>query len=188
VDAINNPPSGGVTYKVDKLLLVPWRIMLVWEETDLSKSPAALTEAMRNQLRRGENVDEIDKKLSRTNLCVAAAVSESTSDMPQIPNHPPVNQKEVPRLVVFGDAGWVSNAALNNEAANPFNYYLFASCLSWLRERPDIGVGDVEAKERKEYALNVPAGSVSRLEFLPLGLMALVVVGAGLGVWVVRRR
>jgi hypothetical protein len=188
VDAINNQPSGGVTYKVDKLLLVPWRIMLVWEETDLSKNPAALTEAMRNQLRRGENVDEIDKKLSRTNLCVAAAVSESKSDMPQIPNHPPVNQKEVPRLVVFGDAGWVSNAALNNEAANPFNYYLFASCLSWLRERPDIGVGDIEAKERKEYALNVPAGSVSRLEFLPLGLMALVVVGAGLGVWVVRRR
>jgi hypothetical protein len=185
VDPISAPPRGGLSFKVDKLLLLSWRMGL-WEETDLSKAPAALAEATRNQIQRRENLDQIEKRLSRDHLCVAVAVSESQGL--NIPNHPPVNQKEVPRMVVFGDAGWVSNEALNNAAANPFNYYLFASCLAWLRERPDVGLGDTESKERKEYALNVPAGAVSRLEFLPLGLLFLVVVGAGLGVWVVRRR
>ncbi len=34
----------------------------------------------------------------------------------------------------------------------------------------------------------MPEVAATRIKFLPLGLMFLVVVGAGLGVWVVRRR
>jgi hypothetical protein len=186
VEPINAPPRGGVTYKVDRLLLVP-RELGVWEETDLSKNAAALAASLLAQARKGENVDQIEKMLSSQHLCVAVAVSESQGGMPEIPNHPPLNQKEVPRMVVFGDAGWVSNDALSNPA-NAYNYDLFASCLAWLRERPDVGVGDTEAKERKEYALNVRADAIPRIEYLPLGLLFLVVVGAGMGVWVVRRR
>jgi hypothetical protein len=187
VEPINNPPRGGVTYKVDRLLLVP-RELGVWEETDLSKNAAALAASLLAQARKGENVDQIEKMLSQEHLCVAVAVSESSGGVPDVPGHEMLNkQKEVPRMAVFGDAGWVSNDALNNPA-NAYNYDLFASCLAWLRERPDIGMGDTEAKERKEYSLNVPAAAASRIQFLPLGLLCLVVVGAGLGVWVVRRR
>ncbi len=141
-------PRGGASYKVDQLLLVPLQFG-IWEETDLSKSPAALAAQLRAQIRKRENIEQIEKMLSPDNLCVAVAVSETQGGMPQIPNHPPLNQKETPRMVVFGDAGWVSNEALG-APGNANNYDLFASCLSWLRERPEVGVGPEQVKERKE--------------------------------------
>ncbi len=183
VDAVGAPPRGGANYTVDKLLLVPAELF-VWEENDLSKDPAALAA----ELRKEENIERANKTISQQNLSVAVAVSEGKSNIPDIPGHEMLNKdKEVPRLVVFGDAGWVSNESLG-APGNANNYDLFASCLSWLRERPEVGAGPEQAKERKEYSLNVADAAVSRIKYLPLGLMFLVVVGVGLGVWVVRRR
>jgi hypothetical protein len=176
-----NPNAPG-RYKVDELLLVS-RNQLIWEEKDLNKIPSALVE----QLRKIENVDRAEETISAKNLCVAVAVSESTSNIPDIPGHEGLARgKDEPVLVVFGNAGWVSDQGLN-APEGPNNYPLFASCLSWLRGRPDIGK-QADAKTRQVYALNVPEDTVSRVEYMPLGLMLLGVVGLGCGVWVVRRR
>src|SRR2546423_585115 len=65
------------------------------------------------------------------------------------------------------------------------NYDVFESSLAWLRERPSsIGL---DPKERKIYQIE-PTTNFTRMEFLPLGLMIVTVLGLGLGVWVVRRR
>jgi len=62
---------------------------------------------------------------------------------------------------------------------------LIASSLAWLRERPEnIGI---EAKKREYYIMD-PNANISRMIWLPFGLMMFSVVGLGLGVWVVRRR
>jgi hypothetical protein len=42
--------------------------------------------------------------------------------------------------------------------------------------------------KRKFYDLNVTPDKVSRLKYLPVVLMTLVVIALGTGVWVVRRR
>jgi hypothetical protein len=172
----------GTAYDVDPLLLVVDGG--AWDELDVSKDPSVIVA----ELRKPENLQRWQQLRPKKNLSLAVAVSDSDSGgMPNDPQHAALRQgKGQPRMVVFGDAGWVSSGALGRPE-NQLNYDLFASCLSWLRERPNIGKV-AEDKERKEYALTVPAAAISRIEFLPLGLMALAVIGVGLGVWVVRRR
>jgi hypothetical protein len=46
----------------------------------------------------------------------------------------------------------------------------------------------VAPKTRKDYDSGLPKTEARRLQWMPLGLMLLAVVGMGLGVWVVRRR
>jgi hypothetical protein len=105
-----------------------------------------------------------------------------------MPGHPPIGGgDQQPRLIVFGDASWVTNRIINSQLG-AYNYDLFSNCLSWLRERPDIGTEYAEGKIRPEYTLNAPPDVVSRLRWLPMGLMMLGLVGMGGAVWVVRRR
>jgi hypothetical protein len=175
-----NPPGGG--YRVDELLLVDPRDP-VWSEKDLSRSPPALVA----ELRRPENLRRALQTISKTPLGVAVGVSESRSNLPNIPGHEGLmSGTDVPRLVVFGDAGWVSDEEINARSGQR-NYDLFASTLSWLRERPDIGK-QADDKESPAYVLDVKDTSVWRLLLVPLALMLLGVVGLGCGVWVVRRR
>jgi len=95
--------------------------------------------------------------------------------------------KDTPRMVVFGTANWVSDEGLNGNQAN-LRADLFSSCISWLREKASVGI-TIPPKTRKEYVLNVKTPeAISRMHFLPLGLMVLAVIGLGTGVWVVRRR
>jgi hypothetical protein len=180
--APQNParPMGGA-YNVSELLLVP-PALWVFEETDLNKEPTALAAALR------KDREEANRRISQRPLSVAVTVSEGgRNPLQNIPGHEGLNTgKETPRMVVFGDAGWVSNDALNEQGGR-VNYSLFASCLAWLRERPEVGK-QAESKERKEYSLNVPGLAITRIEYLPLPLMVLGVVGLGVGVWAVRRR
>jgi hypothetical protein len=67
------------------------------------------------------------------------------------------------------------------------HYDLFGSCLSWLRERPDIGTKPPEDKDRTEFVLR-DAQAVSRLRFLPALYLVVGIITLGMGVWVVRRR
>ena len=69
----------------------------------------------------------------------------------------------------------------------PFNFNLFASCLSWLVERADIGTR-IPTTQHDIYRLKAPPGSEWRLLLLPGFLMVLGVLALGVGVWVVRRR
>jgi hypothetical protein len=90
-----------------------------------------------------------------------------------------------PRLLVFGDATWISNR-LEQQVA-PFHFNLFTSCLSWLAERADIGTR-VPPTQHDLYRMKAAPGSGWRLMLLPGALMILGVLGLGVGVWVVRRR
>ena len=88
-------------------------------------------------------------------------------------------------MVVFGDASWISNRLL--QQATPNNFNLFASSLSWLVERADIGTR-IPPTQHDLYQLKAPPNSGMRLLLLPGLLMMLGVLALGVGVWVVRRR
>ena len=128
-------------------------------------------------------------------MSTGVAVSEAGMEFNPMAPHP-MPKDSTPRLLVFGNAWFVSDANLGGpgrerdrfgrsaQAGYPY-YDLFASSLAWLRERPSsIGL---DPKERKEFRLKEGA-NLARMEYLPLGLMMVAIVGVGLGVWVVRRR
>jgi hypothetical protein len=113
-------------------------------------------------------------QLSKEQVPVAVAVSEGGG------------ASSSPRLLVFGDANWISDDVLGRGDDEYFG--LFNSCLSWLRERPDLGT-KAPPKETERYILPEAAvANQNRLVVLPGALLLLAVVGLGGGVWVVRRR
>jgi hypothetical protein len=154
---------------------------LAWAENDLTAQPAALVAALR------KDPEKLAKTISRTAISLAVAVTEGKAPAPMPPGHPPVGGDQQPRLIVFGDASWVTNRLINSQIG-AYNYDLFSNCLSWLRERPDIGAEYAEGKIRENYTLDAKPDVVSRLRWLPFGLMLLGLFGAGGAVWVVRRR
>lgn len=90
-----------------------------------------------------------------------------------------------PRLVVFGDTEFLSNADLKL-SRDGFNYYsLFASSLEWMSEHGDF-VGP-QPKQTSSFSLpkSVPEG---RMYWLPVWLMTLFLIIMGVGTWLVRRR
>ena len=157
----------------------------VWAETDLAADPVALVSKLRSGPR-----EELIKKLTpgaENPLPLAVAVTEGGGPDPSMPpGHPSVGREGKPRLVVFGDAFWVTNGALA-ERTGDNNYELFSNCLSWLRERPDVG-RQAPDKEREDYSLTLTEDQSSRVKLLPAGLMLAAVLGLAGGVWVVRRR
>jgi ABC-type uncharacterized transport system len=178
-----NPVAGepGSEFSAEILAFVPMQLG-VWAEEDLNlaATPQRLLQAMR------QDRQVLLKKLSPKPLSVAVTVTESKPDLLP-PGHPRPAQNQTPRLVVFGDATWVSNELMGESDFTLLHTDLMTSCLSWLRERPTLGVGP-EAKERGEYTLGITDHEVSRLKWLPTFLMLIGVVALGGGVWVVRRR
>lgn len=149
--------------------------------TDLNASPAAIVKEL-NQLA------QKDPQLARNRLTLrpslGVVVSEGKMPAP-IPGHEFQAKEGQPRMIVFGDATWISNRLEQQVAPNHFN--LFSSCLSWLAERADIGER-VPPTQHDLYRIKAPPGSSLRLTLLPGLLMVLLVLALGLGVWVVRRR
>jgi hypothetical protein len=154
-----------------------------WAETDPAADPVALAE----RLLRDER--ELVKKVApaeQNPLSLAVTVSEGAGPPPGLPmEHPPVRESR-PVMAAFGDATWVTNKVLRGRAGST-NFGLFASTLSWLRERPEIG-RQVPDKEREEYRVDLTDEQASRIVWLPALLMLLAVFGLAGGVWVVRRR
>jgi hypothetical protein len=147
----------------------------VWAETNPQTNPITVIRRINT------NEDERKKVLSPEPLPVAVSVSESGTP-PGMPAHPATSSK--PRLVVFGDATFVTNP-LASARSGTQNFSLFASTLDWLAERPtSIGV---EPRELSVYRLD-PTANRARLLLLPGLLAVMAVLGLGLGVWVVRRR
>jgi hypothetical protein len=164
-------------YSPDTLLLA---VPPVWSETDLRADPAALLKALSRPDRRQELFD----KEREGPLPVAVAVTSPRG--PSAAMDPHAMMREEPRMVVFGDATWVTNPYVR-EGSGSLSYVFFASTLSWLRERPDIGA-TADPKERKIFTLNVKPEVASRLTWLPLVWMLIGILGVGGGIWVVRRR
>jgi hypothetical protein len=176
-------PQGPGRFVAEPLLLVPGQLG-VWTETNLRASPTAQVA----ELLKPENRDKLRARISPEPLSIAVTVGEPSAPDANDPHafmrQPGKDQQ--PRMVVFGDAGWVSNRAIGSERGRD-NSELFTGALAWLRERPSLGQV-AEAKERKVFELKVDPDVASRLFWVPGPLMLLGIVGLGLGVWVVRRR
>lgn len=152
----------------------------VWEERNLTDDPQTI---LASYVQR--DVQLLRNKLT-AQLPVAVTVTSTSMDRPT-PTHAPIPGKASPRMVVFGDATWVSNDSLP-PGRNPEHVDLFASCLAWLIERPDIGV-DVPASARKTFTLRDKyRGSGFQLFVLPALMILLSVIALGGGIWIARRR
>lgn len=143
------------------LLTVPNRV--AWVERDWQADPGQMFQALRR------NDPEAVKRVSKEPLPAAVVVTETGK----------------PKLAVFGDVSFVTNRQVG-ERSGTQNFSLFASTLDWLAERPtSIGI---EPRNLAAYPPLAATVRFSYLVFLP-GLLAVVIIlGLGLGVWVVRRR
>jgi hypothetical protein len=179
VTALPPNPNAPGKYTAETLLLAPPDQYLV-PEADLNADPEAIAGRL------AENQEQLVAKLLRKAPSVAVTVSETKNAAPPIPGHDFMKGEALPRMVVVGDASWISNLAMAGRTGSD-NYDLFASCVNWLRERPDVGAQAVADKTRAEYRLpeNV-AGT--RLLIMPVLLILLTVICLGTGVWLVRRR
>jgi hypothetical protein len=148
-------------------------------DTDLNASPTALvTELLRMP------VEQARPKLTEQPPSLAVTVTEGKAAAP-IPNHEFLGKEGQPRMIVFGDASWISNLLEQQIAPSHFN--LFASCLSWLAERGDIGER-LPPTQHDLYRIKAAPGSEWRIVVLPSVLMIVGALALGVGVWVVRRR
>jgi hypothetical protein len=174
---------GGGSFRPEALLET--NESFVWSEDNLLEDPGQM---IQNLLKTEEGKKKLVAKRSPEQLPVAVLVSDSS--MPDLPDrHPDVGGRgQTPRLVVIGNDTFASDANLGEGAGRvvgELHYILFAGSLAWLREKPDtIGI---EARTRKDYQMD-PDTNLTRMILLPGALMALCVVGLGLGIWVVRRR
>jgi len=158
----------------------------VWCNKNLDADPEAQVADLR------KNPELYNKTISRDVVALGVTVTEPNTPDPSKPHGQADSQ---PRMVVFGNARWVSNEMMllggDERGGGQFNepsYQLFRSCLSWLRERSDIG-STADANPIREFQLSgLDANDLSRLLLLPAVLMILSICTLGIGVWVVRRR
>jgi hypothetical protein len=177
------PPLAMNFQPAELLLAVPSRGQIIFPEPNLKADPAQVVADLFAEVQKG-NREKLDAKHPARRLSVGLAVSEG-SGMPQMPSPHMPQPQTTPRLLVFGNAYFVSDTVLGRSAGA--NYDVFASSLAWLRERPSsIGLAP---KEHKEYKMDANAvANLTRLALLPLSLMTIMILGLGVGIWVVRRR
>ncbi len=182
------PAEGGAARPNAQVLMIVWPFDPAWAETDLAANPGTLVADLRKPGREEDLNRKIQPDPSREPdpLSVAVVVSEGGQPPPMMPGHPPLGPRdEQPRMVVFGDATWVSNRALNGRGR--LGADLFVSSLSWLRERPDIGK-IADHKERQDFTFNPSPATMTRLYWVPAEVMVLAIVLLAGGIWVARRR
>lgn len=96
-----------------------------------------------------------------------------------------VTYQQKPRLVVIGDSWFASNPNVNRSGA----YYDFIrSSMDWLVDRPVPVLGIAPKESGTVMVRSTDATHSERMIWLPLGLIMLLILGAGAGVWELRRR
>jgi hypothetical protein len=174
-----NPNMPGGAHSMVEPLMLALGQLGAWVETNVRADPGQLVEDLL------KNEREMQEKLNQEPAPVVVAVGESQQPAGNDPHafmRPP---EQKPRAVVIGSASFASNRYMNESSPLP-NYDLFASALSWLRERPSsIGL---EPKKRNIFALNVRDDVLARMRWLPVTFMLIGIIGLGTGVWLIRRR
>ena len=168
------PGSESPNFKAETILEVrkpgnpPIGQEVFWAEENL----AALDNPLGFSQKIWENKD-LEARMSREPIPIAVAVKD---------------KEEKPRMVVYGDTEWASNAPMVGRFDRIFVgdtfFNLFVSTLDYLADRPGVGA---LPKEPKIFTLG-PSVPTSPLAYLPAWLMCLGIFGLGLGMWVVRRR
>lgn len=183
VESVPDNPAAGGRWSAETLLIALDQQYVIGE-ANLQASPRDVARDL------SRHIPELKKRLQSLTQPVplAVAVSEASGGMPRDPFHAGLNKGGEPRLIVFGDARWISDPEL--QTRNGVDHAdLFASGLSWLRGRADIGSGPEDTdKERVAYQPSIPPGSENRIRYLPGFLLLFVILMIGMGVWVVRRR
>ncbi len=117
---------------------------------------------------------QLGARISQTPVTVAVAVSESGVGK---------GDDDRPRMVVIGDTEFLSNVDLLR-GKSLVNYSFAVSSLEWLAERQNIGV---QPRESLMFSID-PSVDFTRMVWLPGWIMLLILIGLGIGIWVVRRR
>jgi hypothetical protein len=172
------PGRAPTSYRADVLLVA---LGSSWAEEDLRSDLTALMKDLTEN-----RPQEFRRKLQEM-VPLAAVVTESGSD-PADPHafmRKPEERGDKPRMVVVGDATFVTNQNVSEHGGQIGFYDFFASMLAWVRERPtSIGI---EPRKRETYTM-ARGADTTRMVMLPALLMACGVAGLGAGIWVVRRQ
>lgn len=173
------------TLRVDSMLIT-FPGYPVYEESNLTASAVDLRTAYAKRLEAGEVPEDRKRKAG---LTVAMGISETPPRAGLPAGHAPVQGEAVPRLVVFGDASWLTSRSLTSRGGAG-NLDLFDSCISWLRGRSGLGKGVADPKQVTEFTLRgkINPNQVSRLQWLPLWLLLITIASLGGGIWLIRRR
>jgi hypothetical protein len=146
----------------------------IWAEPDMQASG--------EQIAKSILATRDTSKLSRQPLPIAVTVTESPPGNPMTGERP----KPAPKLIVVGDATFITNGSLSGQGASIYPD-LFASMLEWLRDKPqNIGV---EPRTFQTFEMNADAPQrASQLAWLPMLASVVTIGGLGASVWVARRR
>jgi hypothetical protein len=154
----------------------------VWSEKNLTLDAEAKAEQLR------KNDAELEKAVGKGFPTIAVTATEPRMGARSNPHAFMGGGEQQPRLVVFGNAAWISDSIMSEPSFRGPNFALFTSCMSWLRERPDVTSDISESDERKLFVLEPKPGELLPMFLQPAFLMILAVVGLGGAVWVIRRR
>ncbi|MBI3178966.1 MAG: GldG family protein [Deltaproteobacteria bacterium] len=100
----------------------------------------------------------------------------------QIPSTELERSADEARLVVFGDADWVSNRYYQMQG----NTDLFLNTLNWLAEQE--GKITIRPKSRAASSLFLTGEQFGVLKFVSMDILPVLLVAAGLGIVLIRRR
>ena len=99
---------------------------------------------------------------------------------------PPPAKLGEPRMVVFGDATFLTDSEI--QFSGDLGQNLLLTTLAWVRGKPELDSGDVQPKERKAYRLTMSNDTLSRIRWIPPLSLLLAIIGIGVGVGILRRK
>lgn len=157
-------PGTSARYQVEPLFVVNPKRSVVWADDSM----AGLTDFNRyfGELRRTRRLEAL---YTPDPIPVAVTVTEGAGEGGK------------PRMVVFGDAEFLSNEDL---PVFETNYDVIASSIEWMSERGFIGP---RPKESSTYSFG-PNADLNSMLWGALWTMLILIVMLGIGVWLARRK
>lgn len=185
------PIPANISYDVKALLfaITPMALqgpggprVVVWSETVNRPKPIEYVQGLLKS-------NELLKK-DFPQLPPSLAVTVRNKGQQQPPQNPmmqpPPAKLGEPRMVVFGDATFLTDTEVQATADLGSNMLL--NCLAWVRGKPELDSGDVTPRERRAYRLTIDGDTFTRLIWLPPVWLLLSVIMAGVGVAILRRQ
>jgi len=159
-------PASTKKYQAEPLLVAPTVSPIVWADDNL----LGLVDFDRyaGELDRSRRIQALH---TREPIPVAVTVTEGSGESAK------------PRMVVFGDAEFLSNEDITLPSFEA-NYDLLASSIEWMSERAFIGP---RPKESPTFAFG-PKVDLTTMLWGSLWTMMVLILALGVGVWLTRRR
>jgi hypothetical protein len=184
---------GGATNAVPVLETTAGRV--TWTTTEAAENPLKVwvdLNVRTRQLQEKLIVDKVDPKERAVKMREFLAPYQITEDSRDVAAF--ASEGATARVAVFGNGWFVSDDAtgqasqLARSRGGRFATLwldLIGSTLDWIRDRPPLPPPQT-IKRYEDYQLT--AFDFNRGVLLPLGLALLIILGLGVGVWVIRRK